>query len=102
MQKVADGCSVVMQGACPALETLTMSGCPSLQYVLVQSSSLTQIDLSNCGSLNKVSSGWTNGVSLVQHRHGSCSYANWLPAVAVMASNGGQDQHMVLLGALPP
>jgi hypothetical protein len=43
-----------LQGSCPALESLNLSSCPSLEYVLVQSNSLTQIDLSNCGSLNKV------------------------------------------------
>lgn len=43
-----------LQGACPALESLNLSGCPSLEYVLVQSNSLTRIDLSSCGSLNKV------------------------------------------------
>lgn len=44
------------QGACPALESLNLSSCPSLDYVLVQSSSLTQLHLHNCGSLTKVGS----------------------------------------------
>lgn len=43
-----------LQGACPALESLNLSGCPSLEYVLVQSNSLTRVDLSSCGSLSKV------------------------------------------------
>jgi hypothetical protein len=41
-------------GACPALEDLDLSGCPSLEYVLLQSHSLTTVNLSNCGALSKV------------------------------------------------
>lgn len=40
--------------SCPVLERLHLSGCPNLEYVLVQSSSLTQLDLSGCEALTKV------------------------------------------------
>jgi hypothetical protein len=39
---------------CAALEALTLSSCPGLEYVLLQSNSLKQVDLSNCGALTKV------------------------------------------------
>lgn len=45
---------ILQQGACPSLESLNLSSCPGLEYVLVQSSSLTHVNLSNCGLLNKV------------------------------------------------
>ena len=39
--------------ACPKLTTLNISHCIGLRYVLVQSSSLQTIDLSNCPELTK-------------------------------------------------
>lgn len=43
------------QSSCPALAMLNLSSCPGLEYVLVQSNSLKQLDLSGCGALTKVS-----------------------------------------------
>lgn len=45
------------QSSCPALETLNLSSCPGLEYVLLQSNSVRQVDLSNCGALTKVGPG---------------------------------------------
>lgn len=59
------------QGACPALETLNLNSCPSLEYVLVQSSSLIQLNLHNCGSLTKVSS----NVTVLRQTQPLASYA---------------------------
>jgi hypothetical protein len=42
------------QSSCPVLETLNLSSCPGLEYVLLQSNSVRQVDLSNCGALTKV------------------------------------------------
>jgi hypothetical protein len=44
------------QSSCPVLESLNLSSCPGLEYVLLQSNSVRQLDLSNCGALTKVSS----------------------------------------------
>jgi hypothetical protein len=43
------------QSSCAALENLNLSSCPGLEYVLLQSNSLKQVDLSSCGALTKVS-----------------------------------------------
>jgi len=40
-------------GSCPALETLDLAGCASLEFLLVQSSSLKSLDLAGCGGLTK-------------------------------------------------
>ncbi len=40
--------------ACPKLTTLSLDGCTSLSYVLIQSQSLTTISLKGCGALRKV------------------------------------------------
>jgi hypothetical protein len=45
------------QSSCPVLEALNLSSCPGLEYVLLQSNSLKQLDLSNCGALTKVAAG---------------------------------------------
>ncbi|WIA09607.1 hypothetical protein OEZ85_008999 [Tetradesmus obliquus] len=42
------------QSSCPSLETLNLSSCPGLEYLLLQSNSVRQVDLSNCGALTKV------------------------------------------------
>jgi hypothetical protein len=42
------------QSACPALDSIHLAGCPRLEYVLIQSSSLTHLDLSDCESAGKV------------------------------------------------
>jgi len=39
--------------ACPALKHLDLSFCKSLEYVLIQSTSLTELRLHNCGALGK-------------------------------------------------
>ncbi|GMH41424.1 hypothetical protein BSKO_09334 [Bryopsis sp. KO-2023] len=39
--------------ACPKLNQLDMSSCKALEYVLLQSQSLTELDLSNCKNLKK-------------------------------------------------
>jgi hypothetical protein len=70
---------MLQQGACPSLETLNLSSCPGLEYVLVQSSSLTQINLSNCGLLNKVTA-----------VNAGCCHCQWrfpLPCVHVDVAN---------------
>jgi hypothetical protein len=40
--------------SCPQLEALDLALCPSLEYVLLQSSSITRLDLHRCGALGKV------------------------------------------------
>lgn len=40
--------------SCPALEAVGLRACPSLQYVLIQSASLLQLDVSGCEALTKV------------------------------------------------
>jgi hypothetical protein len=40
--------------SCPQLEALDLALCPSLEYVLLQSSSITRLDLHHCGALGKV------------------------------------------------
>jgi hypothetical protein len=39
--------------ACPLLQTLNLSGCPALEYVLVQSQSLRTLELHKCPLLAK-------------------------------------------------
>lgn len=41
-------------GACPKVVDLDLSRCPTLQYVLIQSSTLRTLQLSGCNSLTKV------------------------------------------------
>jgi hypothetical protein len=75
----ADMMSMLLQGACPSLETINLSSCPGLEYVLVQSSSLTQVNLSNCGLLSKVTSVIAG-----------CCYCQWqfpLPCMHVDVAN---------------
>lgn len=41
-------------GACASLEELSLSSCPALEYLLLQSGSLRTVDVSGCGCLTKV------------------------------------------------
>lgn len=40
--------------ACPALESINLRACPSLQFVLIQSVSCRQLDLTGCEAVTKV------------------------------------------------
>ena len=44
-------------GSCPGLKRIDASGCENLEYLFIQSRSLTDLDISNCKALKKVSFG---------------------------------------------
>ena len=76
-------------GSCPALETLDLSNCASLEYLLLQSRSLKALNLTRCGSLAKA---LVHCAALAQLEAGGCCAlecaAVWSDALVTLDLSG--------------